>query len=145
MTNTASGTAAIGRVLIAVLFLVSGIGKIAAPAATQGFIASAGLPAPLLAYLGSTLIEVGGSLLLILGYRVRLVAAVMAVFAMITAFVFHTNFANPDMVVHFLKNVAITGGLLQVVAYGAGAFSLDARRARRETVSSSEQPQPLSA
>jgi putative oxidoreductase len=76
---------------------------------------------------------------------VRLVAAVMAVFAMITAFVFHTNFANPDMVVHFLKNVAITGGLLQVVAYGAGAFSLDARRARRETVSSSEQPQPLSA
>jgi putative oxidoreductase len=145
MTNTANRTAAIGRVLIAVLFLMSGIGKIAAPAATQGFIASVGLPAPLFAYLGSTLIEVGGSLLLILGYRVRPVAAAMAVFTTTTAFVFHTDFANQDMMVHFLKNIAITGGPLQIVAYGAGAYSLDARRARRETVGFIEQLHPLSA
>jgi len=145
MTNTSNRTAVIGRVLISVLFLLSGIGKIAAPAATQGYIASVGLPEPLLAYIGSTLIEVGGSLLLILGCRAREVAAVLAVFTMITAVVFHSNFADQNMMVHFLKNVAITGGLLQVVAYGAGAFSLDARRACRETVSSSEQPQPLSA
>jgi putative oxidoreductase len=144
MTNTSNRTAAFGRILIAVLFLMSGIGKIAAPAATQGFIASVGLPAPLLAYLGSTLVEVGGSLLLILGYRVRPVAVGMAVFTMITAFVFHNNFADQNTMVHFLKNVAITGGLLQVAAFGAGSFSLDARRQRREATSFG-QPQPLAA
>jgi putative oxidoreductase len=145
MTNTSNTTAAIGRVLVAVLFLLSGIGKIAAPAATQGYIASVGLPAPLLAYLGATLIEVGGSLLLILGYRARAVAAVMAVFTLMTAVVFHNNFADQNTMIHFFKNIAITGGLLQVVAYGAGGFSLDALRARRETVGSSVQPHPLSA
>lgn len=144
MTNTSNRTAAFGRILIAVLFLMSGIGKIAAPAATQGFIASVGLPAPLLAYLGSTLVEVGGSLLLILGYRVRPVAVGMAVFTMITAFVFHNNFADQNTMVHFLKNVAITGGLLQIAAFGAGSFSLDARRQRREATSFG-QPQPLAA
>jgi putative oxidoreductase len=144
MTNTSNHTAAVGRVLIAVLFLLSGIGKIAAPAATQGFIASVGLPAPLLAYLGSTLIEVGGSLLLILGYRAQSVAAVMAVFTLMTAIVFHNNLADQNTMIHFFKNIAITGGLLQIVAYGAGSFSLDARRARRETVSAGRQPHPLS-
>ena len=145
MTNNLNRTAAIGRVLIAVLFLMSGIGKIAAPDATQGYIALVGLPAPMLSYLGSTLIEVGGSLLLILGYRVRPVAAALAAFTMVTAFVFHNNFADQNTMIHFLKNIAITGGLLQVVAFGAGAFSLDARRAHRETVSASGQPHPVSA
>jgi putative oxidoreductase len=145
MTNNLNRTAAIGRVLIAILFLMAGIGKIAAPAATQGYIASVGLPAPVLSYLVATLIEVGGSLLIILGYRVRPVAAVLALFTMVTAFVFHNNFADQNTMIHFFKNVAITGGLLQVVAYGAGAFSLDARRARRETMSANPQPHPLSA
>jgi putative oxidoreductase len=145
MTNNLNRTAAIGRVLIGALFLMAGIGKIAAPAATQGYIASVGLPAPMLAYLSSTLIEVGGSILLILGYRVRPVAAALAAFTMITAFVFHNNFADQNTMTHFLKNIAITGGLLQVIAFGAGAFSLDARRARRETGSAGGQTQPLSA
>ena len=76
---------------------------------------------------------------------VRLVAAVMAVFTLMAAVVFHNNFADQNTMIHFFKNIAITGGLLQVVAYGAGGFSLDARRARRETVGSSGQPQLLSA
>lgn len=145
MINTSDRTAAFGRILIAALFLMSGIGKIAAPAATLGYINSVGLPAPLLAYLGSTLAEVGGGLLLILGFRVRPVATGMAIFTMITAFVFHTNFADQNTMVHFLKNVAITGGLLQVAAFGAGSFSLDARRERREAASFGRRPQALSA
>ena len=145
MTNNSNGTAAIGRVLIAILFLLSGVGKIAAPDATQGYIAAMGVPAPMLAYLGSTLIEVGGSLLLILGYRVRSVAAALAGFTLATAFLFHNNLADQNTMIHFFKNIAITGGLLQIVAYGAGAFSLDARRARRATANASGQTNPLSA
>ena len=71
---------AVGRLLIAALFLISGLGKIAAHALTQGYIASAGLPFPLLAYLIAIVIEVGGGILLILGYQSRIVASVMASF-----------------------------------------------------------------
>jgi putative oxidoreductase len=123
-------TAALGRLLIAVIFLVSGLGKIAAPAMTQGYIASAGLPAPALAYLVAIVIEVGGGALLVVGFQTRLVALIMAVFSVATAVGFHHDFADQNQMIHFLKNIAMAGGLLQVVAFGAGAFSLDGRRAR---------------
>ena len=120
---------AVGRLLIAALFLISGLGKIAAPALTQGFIASAGLPFPLLAYLVAILIEVGGGILLILGYQSRIVASVMAVFTVAAALSFHRNFADQNAMAHFLKNISITGGLLQIVTLGAGTFSIDGRLA----------------
>jgi len=123
-----SSTAALGRLLIAVIFLMSGLGKIAAPAMTQGYIASAGLPAPMLAYLIAVVIEVGGGVLLLLGLQTRLAAVVMAVFSVATALSFHHDFADQNQMIHFLKNVAMAGGLLQVVAFGAGALSLDGRR-----------------
>ena len=123
-----SSTAALGRLLIAVIFLMSGLGKIAAPAMTQGYIASAGLPAPMLAYLIAVVIEVGGGVLLLLGSQTRLAALVMAVFSVATALSFHHDFADQNQMIHFLKNVAMAGGLLQVVAFGAGALSLDGRR-----------------
>jgi len=123
-------TAALGRLLIAVIFLVSGLGKIAAPAMTQGYIAAAGLPAPALAYLVAIVIEVGGGVLLVVGFQTRLVALIMAVFSVAAAVGFHHDFADQNQMIHFLKNVAMAGGLLQVVAFGAGAFSLDGRRAR---------------
>jgi putative oxidoreductase len=125
-----SSTAAFGRLLIAVIFLVSGLGKIAAPAATQGYIASAGLPVPMLAYLIAIVIEVGGGVLLVLGFQTRLVALIMAVFSVATALGFHHDFADQNQMIHFLKNIAMAGGLLQVVAFGAGALSLDGRRAQ---------------
>jgi putative oxidoreductase len=121
---------AFGRLLIAALFLISGVGKIAAPALTQGYIASAGLPFPLLAYLVAIVIEVGGGILLILGYQSRIVASVMAVFTVAAALGFHRDFADQNAMAHFLKNLSITGGLLQIVALGAGRFSIDGRRAR---------------
>jgi putative oxidoreductase len=122
---------AVGRLLIVALFLISGVGKIAAPAQTQGFIAAAGLPFPLLAYLAAVVIEVGGGVLLLLGYQSRIVAGVMAAFTIAAALGFHRDFADPNAMAHFLKNISITGGLLQIVAFGAGAFSIDGRLAAR--------------
>jgi putative oxidoreductase len=122
---------AIGRLLIATIFLVSGAGKIAAPQLTQGYIASVGLPAPMLAYLIAVLIEVGGGILLLVGFQTRSVALVMALYAIATALGFHTHFSDPNQMIHFLKDIAIAGGLLQVVAFGAGSFSLDNLRSGR--------------
>jgi putative oxidoreductase len=127
MTRHSDTLALTGRILIGVLFLMAGIGKLAEPAATQGYIAAVGLPAPLAAYLVSMATELVGGVLLIAGYQVRIVAAVLAVFTLVTAAFFHNNFADQNQMIHFMKNLAITGGLLQVVAYGAGRFSLDRR------------------
>jgi putative oxidoreductase len=116
-----------GRILIAVPFLMSGVGKIAAPVMTQGYIAAVGLPLPAVAYAIAIAAEVGGGLLLLLGYKTRAIAAALAVFTLATALGFHTNFADQNQMIHFLKNLMIMGGLLQVAAFGAGRFSLDAR------------------
>ncbi|QND54649.1 DoxX family protein (plasmid) [Phyllobacterium sp. 628] len=129
MTNSNSYIAAGGRLLLAVIFLLSGLGKIAAPEATQGYIAAVGLPLPLLAYLVAIVVEVGGGLLLVLGYQTRIVSIVLAAFTVVTALAFHSNLADQNQMIHFLKNIAIAGGLLQVLAFGAGSLSLDARRA----------------
>lgn len=122
--------AAVGRVLIALIFIASGLGKIAAPGATQGYIASAGLPLPMISYLLAVIVEVGGGIAILFGYRVRITSLVVAVFTLATAVLFHSNLADQNQMIHFLKNVAIVGGLLQVVAFGAGSFSLDGWRGR---------------
>jgi putative oxidoreductase len=128
MNNTSSvnpvATAA-GRALLAALFLVSGISKLFMPAMIQGYIASAGLPFPSLVYAITVAIEIGGGALLLVGYRTRLVAGVLAVFTVAAAIIFHHAFADPDQFVHFMKNLAIAGGLVYAAAAGAGAFSLD--------------------
>lgn len=128
-TNTSADvTALLGRVLIAVIFLLSGLSKLAAPAATIGYIASAGLPLPQLGLVIAVLVEIGGSLALIAGYQTRWAAAVLAIFTIAAALAFHNNFADQNQFINFFKNIAMTGGLLQVIAFGAGRFSLDARR-----------------
>ncbi|QGS33102.1 DoxX family membrane protein (plasmid) [Cupriavidus metallidurans] len=120
---------AIGRILIAALFLVSGLGKLMAPGATMSYIASLGLPAPLLGYLGALILELAGAVLLVAGYRTRIVALLLATYAVVTALIFHHALADQNQMFHFLKNFAMAGGLLQVAAFGSGAFGLDARRA----------------
>lgn len=119
-----------GRLLMSALFLVSGVGKLAAPEATLATIRAAGLPLPEVSFAAAALVEVLGGLLLILGYRTRLVALGLAGFAVATALTFHTALADPNQMFHFLKNLAVAGGLLQVAAFGAGPFSLDARQGR---------------
>ena len=118
----------IGRILLAVLFLLSGLSKLGNPAGTQGYIASVGLPFPVLAFVISAVVEIGGGALLLIGYRTRLAAAALAVFTVAAAVFFHHAFGDQNQMIHFMKNLAITGGLLQVIAFGAGAFSLDNRR-----------------
>ncbi len=132
ITRQSSFVPTVARVLLASLFLISGFGKLAAPAATKAYIVYAGLPLPDLAYLTAVFVEVGLGLALLLGYRTRLVAALMAAFTLVTAFAFHAHFGDQNQMTHFLKNVAITGGLLEVAVYGAGTFALDALRLRRK-------------
>jgi putative oxidoreductase len=118
----------VGRVLISAIFLLSGLSKIAASAATIGYISSAGLPLPQAGLAIAVVVEVVGSIALIAGFQTRWAAAILAVFTIVAALVFHNNFADQSQFINFFKNVSITGGLLQIIAFGAGRFSLDARR-----------------
>ncbi len=131
-TKTSSSTAGalplIGRIAIAAIFLLSGFSKLADPASTIGYIQSAGLPLPQAGFAIALLVELGGGIALVLGYRTRLVAAVLALFSIATALAFHSALGDQNQFIHFFKNVAMAGGLLNVVAFGGGAWSLDARR-----------------
>ena len=118
----------LGRVMIGAPFIMSGLGKLMAHDATVGYIGSVGLPLPQLAWVIALLVEIGGGALLISGLRARLVALVMALFALATALSFHRNFADQNQMIHFLKNVMLAGGLLQIVYFGAGPLSIDASR-----------------
>jgi putative oxidoreductase len=130
-TKQASSLPFIGRAFMAAIFLVSGAGKLVAPAATMGYIAAMGLPFPALGLAGAIGVELIGGLLLVLGYQTRLTALALAVFSIVTALVFHSAIGDQNQMIHLLKNFAMAGGLLQVAAFGAGAFSLDARRTHR--------------
>ncbi len=118
----------IGRVGIATIFLLSGISKLAAPEATIGYIASVGLPLPQYCLALAVLIELVGGAALAVGYRTRSTAAVLAAFTIVTALIFHCELGDQNQFIHFFKNVAIAGGLLNVAAFGAGSWSIDARR-----------------
>jgi putative oxidoreductase len=119
-----------GRLLIGIPFAMGGLSKLAAYGPTTATITAAGLPVPPLAFAIAVLVELGGGLLLIAGYQVRLVATALAVFCFVTAVSFHSNFADQNQMIHFLKNIMMAGGLLQIVAFGAGALSLDSRFSR---------------
>jgi putative oxidoreductase len=128
MNTQSSYVPAFGRLLIAVLFIFSGLGKLAAPAMTQSYIASAGLPAPMLGYILAIVVELGGGVLPVVGFQTRIVALVMAIFTVAAAASFHRNFADQNQMIHFLKKISIVGGLIQVFAFGPCAFSFDGRR-----------------
>ena len=119
----------IGRVLIGLPFAMSGLGKLSTYALTTQMIGAVGLPFPVLAYAVAVAVELGGGLLLIAGFRTRIVALVLVLFSIATAVSFHNNFADQNQMIHFLKNVMMAGGLLQIVAFGAGALSIDNRNA----------------
>jgi len=119
-----------GRVLLASLFLISGLGKIGAYAGTAGYMSALGVPAALLPIVIAT--EVLGAIAIIVGWRTRITAFLLAGFTLLSALLFHNNFADQIQMIMFLKNVAIAGAFLLLVANGAGALSLDHRFARRE-------------
>ncbi|HEU5286307.1 MAG TPA: DoxX family protein [Sphingomicrobium sp.] len=116
-----------GRLLLAAIFLLSGYSKLADPAATIGYIQSVGLPLPQVGVALAIAAELVGGALLVIGYRTRLAAAALAVFTLVTALFFHSALGDQNQFIQFFKNVAITGGLLQVIAFGPGRLSLDGR------------------
>jgi putative oxidoreductase len=124
---------ALGRLLIGLPFAMSGLSKLAAIGPTTEYIRAAGLPLPSLGLALAVIVELGGGLLLITGFRARFVATVLTVFCLVAAVCFHRNFADQNQMIHFLKNVMMAGGLLQIVAFGAGAFSLDNRAKKNDT------------
>ena len=119
----------VGRVLLSILFIAAGLGKLAAPAGFTGYLQSLGFPAPTLMAWLTILLEVGGGLALLAGFMTRYAAYALAAFCVATAFLAHFNFADQMQMTMFMKNVAIAGGLLVLATAGAGKFSVDAKRA----------------
>jgi putative oxidoreductase len=127
MSTVKSVSELAGRSLLSVLFLLSGLGKIGAYAATAAYMSSVGVPSVLLPVVIAT--EVLGGLAIILGWQTRVTALLLAGYSLLTALVFHTNFADQIEMIMFLKNVSIAGGFLLLVVNGAGPLSVDRRLA----------------
>jgi putative oxidoreductase len=117
-----------GRVLLGAIFLMSGLGKIGAYAGTAGYMASVGVPGALLPVVIA--LEVLGAIAIIIGWKTRITALLLAGFTLLAGVLFHNNFADQIQMIMFLKNVAISGGFLLLAAHGAGALSLDSRHAK---------------
>lgn len=128
MEKYSSLAAPIGRVLLSVLFVLSGISKVTNPAGTIGYIASTGAPFPEVGYAIALIVELGFGTALLLGFKARIVGLVLAGFTIVTALMFHTDLGNQIQLIMFLKNISIAGGMLYVVAFGAGPYSLDNRK-----------------
>lgn len=120
--------ALIGRILISIIFLWSGFGKVTDFGGTVGYIGSVGLPMPQAAAVIAIIVELIGGLCLLIGFRARWAALAIAIFTLAAAFAFHTNFGDMTQMIMFFKNLAIAGGALQIFAFGAGAFSVDKGR-----------------
>ena len=122
-----------GRLLLALLFVISGFGKLTGFDGTVGYIASAGMPLPQLAAVGAIVVELAGGILLVVGWQTRWAATALFLFLIPTTLIFH-NFWSADAAhqqmqqIQFMKNLCIMGGMLYVMAFGAGPFSLDNRK-----------------
>ena len=127
VTNTA---ALVGRILLSIMFITSGFGKLTGFEGTVGYIASKHLPLPQVAAVIAVLAELGGGLLLLVGFKARWAALALAIFTLAAGFLFH-DFWNADAAskmmqsINFWKNVTITGGMQMVFAFGPGRYSVD--------------------
>ena len=129
-TNAQDVAALVGRLLLAAIFITSGFGKITGFEGTVGYIASKGLPLPQLGAILAIVAELGGGILLAIGYKARWAALVLAVFTLAAGFLFHDYWAadaaqKMGQQINFWKNIAISGGFLMAYAFGPGRYSLD--------------------
>ncbi len=116
----------LGRVMLALIFILAGVGKIQDPAGTAGYMQSVGLPGFLL--WPTIALEVLGGIALAVGYKTRYAAFALAIFSVLAAFIFHKNFGDQMQMIMFLKNIAMAGGLLLLAVGGKTAYSVDNRR-----------------
>lgn len=114
----------VSRVLISVIFLYSGVNKILHPIATQQYMATHGIPLVSLFMIGAIVVELAGGLSVLLGYKARWGAIALALFLIPATLIFHINFADQMQAIHFMKNLAIMGGLLAIVQSGSGRIAL---------------------
>ena len=133
MTSIQSTTVLVGRVLLGLIFVLSGFAKISGFDGTAGYIASKGLPLPQLLAALTIVVELGGGLALMAGFYTRQAVVALAGFSLLTAVVFHNFWAAPQadqmgQQINFMKNLAIAGGMLVLAAFGPGRLSVDARR-----------------
>ena len=113
----------IGRIFLSVLFLIEGIGKLFTQEQVITYMEDYGVPGIL--FIPAVIVEILFPLLLIVGYKTRLAALVLALFTLTVTIIFHTDFDDGMQLISFLKNLAITGGFMFVIAYGSNKFSLD--------------------
>ena len=128
--NISNAAALLGRTLLALIFITSGFGKITGFEGTVGYIASKGLPLPQLGAIIAIIVEVGGSILLVIGYKARWAALALAIFTLAAAILFHNYWAveaaeKMGQQINFWKNISMAGGMLMVFAHGAGRYSVD--------------------
>lgn len=118
--------APVGRLLLATIFIMSGLNKIGAYEATQGYMEAMGVSGSLLPLVIA--LELLGGLAIVVGYQARLTALALAGFSVLSAFLFHNDFTDQMQMMSFMKNISIAGGFLIIFAQGAGALSLDNRK-----------------
>lgn len=121
-------SAPIGRIFLAAIFIMSGLGKITNYAGTQGYMDAMGVPGVMLPLV--IILEVLGGIAIVIGFKARFVAFLMAGFSVVSAILFHADFGDQTQLNMFMKNIAIAGGFLLIVAHGAGAYSLDNRQTK---------------
>lgn len=123
----------VGRVLLALIFIIAGFGKITGFEGTVGYITSVGLPAPQLAAVVAIIVEFGGGIMLAIGWKARWAAAALFIFTLVAGILFHAFWSSPAdqammQQIQFMKNLAIMGGMLYIVVYGSGPLSVDKNR-----------------
>ena len=129
--NTQAAAALVGRILLALIFITSGFSKITGFEGTVGYIASKGLPLPQVGAVIAILVELGGGLMLAIGFKARWAALALAIFTLAAGFLFHNYWDIADagqkmgQQINFWKNVAIAGGMLMAFAFGPGRYSVD--------------------
>jgi putative oxidoreductase len=116
----------VARLFIGQIFLLSGFFKITGYEGTQGYMEAMGVPGMLLPLV--ILLEAGGGLAIVAGWQTRLVSIALAIFTVAAAVIFHSNFSDQMQMIMFMKNIAITGGLILLAVQGAGGYSFDSRR-----------------
>lgn len=118
----------LGRILMSIIFLPAGFGKLTAIGGTAGYFASYNLPAPTLLAVLAGLVELLGGIAILIGFQTRIAASLLALFCVATALIAHMDWSDMNNMIHFQKNLAIAGGFLILAVYGPGAWSVDARR-----------------